>query len=296
MRRVLIGLIALTAMWSMRAQDTAIYQQGGAVFEGISSSIKSALAAEGQPAAVGPVMVATNQAQAVDDLKGLEGKGVKYFFAVGTSASTLASQRPASSGIFIFVPNPAPSGLSARPKWAGVSPYPDPRMVLSYVRSTMNVQRVGILYTRKNNQEVAKVFEDAASAEKMPFKMIGLDGPEQLDASLAPALKDVDGVLLLIDPLAFSPDSLRFIVSTCTQAKKPVIGFLDAVASAGAPFAIYPPLDELGRASVAAMKALKQKGDERKIYYPSRFVMSVNEGSAKSLGIPYDASKVANKY
>ena len=109
-------------------------------------------------------------------------------------------------------------------------------------------------------------------------------------------LKDVDGVLLLIDPLAFSPDSLRFIVSTCTQAKKPVIGFLDAVASAGAPFAIYPPPDELGRASVAAMKALKQKGDERKIYYPARFVMSVNEASAKSLGIPYDASKVANRY
>ena len=298
MKRLLIAvLFAAAAGLQASAQDTAIYQQqGGAIFDGISSAIKSASATEGLTAPLGPVVVAQNQAQAVDDLKSLESKGVKYFFAVGTSASTLAAQRPASSGIYIFVPNPAPSGLSLRPKWAGVSPYPDPKGFLPYLRSSMGLSRLGVLYTKKNNQEVAKAFEEAASGEKIPLKLLGLSGPEDLDSVLGAAMKDVDAILLLIDPLAFSPDSLRYIVSTCTQGKKPVIGFIDSVTSQGAPFALYPPPDEIGKTSASAMKLLKTKGDERKIYYPSRFVMSVNEASAKALGVPYDASKVVNKY
>lgn len=297
MKRVLALGLALAFALAVHAQDMAIYQQPGSpIFESVASSIKASLATEGLPAPQGPVMVAPNQTQATEDLKALETKGAKYFFAVGTGASALAAGRPTSSGIYIFVPNPYPSGLAARPKWAGVSPYPDPKAVLQYLRSTMNVQRVGVLYTKKSNQEVARAFEEAASAEKMPLKTLGLNSAADLDAVLSPGVKDLDAILLLIDPLAFSPDSLRFVVSTCTQAKKPVIGFMDSVASSGAAFALYPPADEIGKTAVSAMKALKQKGDERKVYYASRFVMSVNEGAAKSLGVSYDASKVVNKY
>jgi ABC-type uncharacterized transport system substrate-binding protein len=297
MKRLLAFGFALAAAVSAQAQDVAIYQQpGGSIFDGVSAALKSACSAEGLGTPLGPVMVSQNQSQDAEDLKGLEAKGVKYFLAVGTSASTLAAQRPTSSGIYIFVPNPVPSGLSQRPKWAGVSPYPDPRAALSYIRSSMGLGRLAVIYTRKNNQEVAKVFEDAASAEKIPFKLLGVNGPDELGPVLGPGIRDADALLLLIDPLAFSPDSLRFIVSTCTEAKKPVIGFIDSVTSQGAPFALYPPADDIARTAAAALKLLKTKGDERKIYYSSRFVMSVNEASAKALGVPYDASKVVNKY
>src|SRR5512140_353296 len=101
-RLMMTVLFSVAAALSTQAQDTAIYQQqGGSIFDGVSSAIKAAAAAEGLTAPLGPVMVAANQTQAADDLKGLEAKGVKYFFAVGTSASTLAAQRPTSSGIYI---------------------------------------------------------------------------------------------------------------------------------------------------------------------------------------------------
>jgi ABC-type uncharacterized transport system substrate-binding protein len=297
MKRLLAFGFALAVAVAAGAQDVAIYQQpGGSIFDGVSAALKTACSADGLGTPLGPVMVSQNQAQDVEDLKGLEAKGVKYLLAVGTSASTLAAQRPTSSGIYIFVPNPAPSGLSQRPKWAGVSPYPDPRAVLTYVRSSMNLGRLAVVYTKKNNQEVAKVFEEAASAEKIPLKLVGLNGPDELGSVLGPGIKDADAVLLLIDPLAFSPDSLRFIVSTCTQGKKPVIGFIDSVTAQGAPFALYPQAEDIARTAATALKLLKTKGDERKIYYSSRFVMSVNEASAKALGVPYDASKVVNKY
>ncbi len=297
MKRLLTFGFVLAAAVALHAQDVAIYQQqGGSIFDGVSAALKTACGAEGLGVPVGPVLVSSNQAQSTEDLKALEAKGVKYFFAVGTAASTLAAQRPTSSGIYIFVPNPASSGINQRPKWAGVSPYPDPRGVLTYARSSMNLGRLAVLYTKKHNQEVARAFEEAANAEKIPLKLLGVNGPEDLGPVLGRAVKDVDAVLLLLDPLAFSPDTLRFIVSTCTDAKKPVIGFIDSVTSQGAPFAFYPQADDIARTAASAMKLLKTKGDERKIYYPARFVMSVNEASAKALGVPYDASKVVNKY
>jgi len=295
-RLVWAGLVFAWALGA-GAQDTAIYMQGGsAVLEGAAAAIKTAQTAAGLPAPVGPVVVATTQAQATADLQDLDKKGVKFVYALGTSASTLAAQNPKSSGIYVFVPNPSLSGLTTRPSWSGVSPYPDPKSVMQYLKGAMAVQRVAILYTRKSNQEIAKLFEDAASAERVTAKLVGLNDPGELEAALPPALKDADMLLLLIDPVTFNPDSVRFIVSTCLAAKKPSLGFLDSVPKMGGAFALYPPPDELGRTAVSAMQALRQKGEDRKVWFPQRFVMGVNDSTVKSLGLTYDASKVAGHF
>lgn len=292
------GLTALLLAGTLAAiaQDTGIYQQGGATLDAVSEALKSAQAAAGLPAPVGPTLVAGTQSQAVADVQGMEKRGVKFFYAVGTSASTIAAQNSTSSGIYIFVPNPSASGLAARPKWSGVSPYPDPRAVMAYLRDGLGARRVGLLYTKRNNQEVARVFEDAASAEKLAVRSLSLGDAGELQGVVGPAVKDIDALLLLIDPVSFSPDSVRYVISACLEAKKPCVGFLDASAKMGVPLALYPTSDDLARTAVSAMQSLRQKSDDRKIWYSQHFVLSVNEEALASLGIKVDPARIANKY
>jgi ABC-type uncharacterized transport system substrate-binding protein len=294
----LIILLASVVSLVAGAQDTGIYQQGGsALYDSVAAAVKAEHVADGFPAPQGPLAVSTDPNQAAKDVKGMEAKGAKYLYAIGPAAANLATQSATVSGVYIFVPNPASSGLSAKARWAGVSPYPDPKLVLQHLRAAMRIQSVAVLYTKKHNQEVAQVFEAAAAEEKMPCRLVGLKGPEELQAALGSALKAAGALLVLLDPVAFNPDSIRFIVNTCLQEKKPAIGFMDSVASVGVPFAIYPPADEIAKTAVAAMRALKQaKPEDRKVRYPQRFVLSINENAVKSLGGPYDAQKVVKKY
>lgn len=296
MKRTCVTALLLAGALAASAQDTGIYQQGGATLDAVSEALKSAQAAAGLPAPVGPTIVAGTQSQAVADVQAMEKKGVKFFYAVGTSASTLAAQNSTSSGIYVFVPNPSASGLAARPRWSGVSPYPDPRAVMAYLRDGLGVQRVGLLYTKKSNQEVAKIFEDAAAAEKLAVRSLGLGDAGDLQGVLGPAVKDIGALLLLIDPVSFSPDSIRYVISACLEAKRPCVGFLDASAKMGVPLALYPTSDDLARTAVAAMQALRQKNEDRKIWYSPHFVLSVNEGALASLGIRVDPAQIANKY
>lgn len=287
----------LSGSTAVGAQDTAIYQQGGSsLYDAIAGSLKSKHAADGSPAPHGPVSVSTDPAKASQDIRGLEGRGAKYFYALGPAAANLATQSPTTSGVYVYVPNPSGAGLTMKPKWTGVSPYPDFKLVLQHLKSVMRIQRVAVLYTKRNNQEIAQVFSAAAEEEQMGCTLVGLKGPEALQGALSGALKQADAVLVLLDPIAFNPDSIRFVVNTCIQEKKPAIGFADGAASVGVPFAIYPPPEEIAATAVEAMKVLRGGKDAQKVRYPQRFVLSVNENAVKTLGTPYDAGKVVKRY
>jgi ABC-type uncharacterized transport system substrate-binding protein len=279
------------------AQDTAIYQQGGStLYDAVAAAVKAQMAAEGLPAPAGPITVSTAPGEADEDIENIESKGAKFVVSIGAKATDLATRSSTLSGVFLFVPNPAAVGLSARPQWAGVSPYPALRPLFQYLKTDMKFQRVAVLYTKKKNQEMAKLFEAAAREEQVACKLLGLSGPEELARVLPPALKESDALLLLIDPIAFSPDAIRFVITTSLQEKKPVVGFMDSIASVGVPFAIYTPPDEIAKVVVAALKGLKQKGEDRRILFPGLFVMSVNEAAINGIGGSYDSERVVKRY
>jgi|GEM_PF-3822222 len=297
MKRIGVILFCGAVLLPVLAQNTAIFLQGGSpILEGAATAIKAASPALNLPVPVGPVMLSPTKEKALSDLKDLKSKSVKYLYAIGTGPTVFSVQDADFAGIYVFVPNPTGAGLLGRAKWAGVSPYPDPRLVMQHLRASMALQKVAILYTRKQNQEVAKIFQDAGEAEKVNCLLVGLKDSDELQESLEPALNQVQGVLLLIDALAFGPDQVRFIVSKCLQAKKPLVGFLENMPEVGVPFAIYPPSEELGRTAAVAMKALQEKGEDRKIWYSQRFVLSVNQAAVQSLGVPYDSQKVVKTY
>jgi len=297
MKKAGLLVALLCVLLPVAGQNTAVYLQAGSpILEAAAAAIKASSPAAGLSAPAGPVLLAANKDRAVADLKDLKDKSVKYLYSVGTGPTVFATQDPDFAGIYVFIPNPAGTGLLAHPKWSGVSPYPDPRLVMQYLRTSMGLQKVAVLYTRSKNQEVAKAFQDAADSEKVACVPLGFKEGDDLDQTLGAGLKDAQAVLLLIDPLAFGADQVRFIVSKCLQAKKPVIGFLENLPEAGVPFAIFPPADEFGRTAAAAMKALQDKGEDRRIWYPQRFVMSINQAAAQSLGVPYDSQKVVKAY
>lgn len=284
MRRVGIALLLFSFALAAWAQETAVYRRPGSpLFEAISQSIlkESAKAGMGTPA--GPVDVTPGTTGALKDLAGI--KGLKYLYAVGPDAATLAVRDPYLAGVHVFVPNPYVAGLSASSSWAGISPYPDPRLVFRFLKTRLGIQKPVMVYTKKNTEEVARVFEAAAREEKVSLTLAGLKGPEELEPSLGPALASCDAVLLPMDALAFSPDAVRFIVTTCLEQKRPVVGFLQSITQAGVALALYAPPEEIGRAACAVMQELRQKGGGKKVYQPVRLKVETNPEAAKQLGL-----------
>lgn len=284
MKKVLVLASAAAVALGLWAQETAVYRRPGSpLFEAISQSIirESAKAGLGTPA--GPVDVKPGTAGALKDLAGL--KGLKHVWAVGPDAATLAVRDPYLSGVHVFVPNPYVQGLSASSSWAGVSPYPDPRLVFRFLKTRLGVQKPVMVYTKKNTEEVARIFEAAAREEKVSCTLAGLAGPEDLQAALGPALASADAVLLPMDAIAFSSDAVRFIVTSCLEQKKPVVGFLQSITQAGVALALYAPPEEIGRAACAVMQELRQKGGGKKVYHPVRFKVDTNAEAAKQLGL-----------
>jgi hypothetical protein len=297
MRRVWFVLLTLAFAGLLRAQDTAVYRHPGSdLYDAIAAAISSENAAAGNPALVATVDVTADGAKDLKGVKDASGNSVKYVYAIGPDASSLASNERNLWGIYLFVPNPYVMGLSVRPNWSGVSPYPDPQALFAYLKANFQFTRVAVLYTKKSNQDMARLFERGAAAENVTTVLVGVSGPGELQEAFVPALKGVDAVLLLMDPLAFSPDSLRFILSAGMNEKKPVIGMLESMAASGVPLVLTPPPGELAKTAVAAMQALRQKGDDRKILFPQRFVLSVNDEALKSFGLNVPAAKVSKHY
>jgi hypothetical protein len=297
MRRVWIVLFGLTLAVTAHSQDTVVYRHpGSSLYEAIASAISSENTTAGNPALAATVDVTSDGAKDLKEVKDASGKPVKYVYAIGPDASSLASNERSLWGIYLFVPNPYAMGLSVRPNWAGVSPYPDPQALFAYLKANFQFTRVAVLYTKKSNQDMAKIFERGAAAENVTPLLVGVNEPGELQGALVPALKSVDAVLLLMDPLAFSPESLRFILSAGMSERKPVVGMLESMAASGTPLVLSVPPVELAKTAVAAMQALRQKGDDRKILFPQRFVMSVNDEALKGFGLTVPAAKVSKHY
>ena len=297
MKKTFAFVLLLAAATIALAQDTAIFQQAGSpVIDAIASGIKSSHSSEGLGAPAGPFKVSAAAGQGAKDIQTMAPGTVKYAYAVGSGPANLASQVLAYSGVYTYVPNPEGSGLTTRARWAGVSPYADPSLVLRYLKGAFNLNRVALLYTKQNNQAVAKVFEASAAGEKLAVSLVGVGGPDEIQKVLEPALKQSDAVLLLIDPITFSQEATRYIVTTCIEKKKMMVGFTDQVASVGVAVAIYPPPEAIASTAVAAMKSLRDKGEDKKVLFPSKFVLSVNENALKTLGVKAEEGRVAKKY
>lgn len=93
-------------------------------------------------------------------------------------------------------------------------------------------------------------------------------------------------LLLLPDSSVLSRDSAKVIFVSAYMNRVPIIGYSQSITRAGAVAAVYSTPEQLGRECAEhATKLLDGKVFRQKVFYPTKFNVSVNYRMAKLLGI-----------
>lgn len=277
------------ASCSLFSQEVSVvYQKGTPLFEETANSVKTSIS---------PRSFIALEKDKEDEAKsalGLEKDSIVC--AIGPAAVTTAFQAGSSKGVAVGLPNPLSRNYSTKKEFLYVSLYPEPKLVFDYLVKNTGAKTFGIIFTKSVNQEMADQFKSQAEAAGFKCKLLGVDSAQDLTAPFPYFLGQIDAGLILIDPLAYSKDAVKFMVTKALEKKIPLFGFSEAIASSGVPFALFVQSRDLSQATVKAIKDLKDNAARTPIYFASDFRLSINQESVKAFGTKYDESKVAKRY
>jgi len=271
------------------AQEVAIiYQKGAPLFEETAESVKASVSSKSF------IPVEKDKEDEAKSALALEKESI--ICAIGPAAITAAFQAGSSKGVAVGLPNPFSKNYSSKKEFLFVSLYPEPKVIFDAISRNTGAKTFGVIYTKSVNQEIADNFKSQAESAGYKFKQLGVDTAQDLTAPLPYFLGQVDAALILIDPLAYSRDAVKFVVTKALEKKIPVYGFNEQIASSGVPVALFVQARELSQAASKAVKDIRDGAAKGQVYFCSDFKLSINQESAKAFGAKYDEAKVAKRY
>ena len=271
------------------AQEVAIvYQKGTTLFEETANLLKTSLSAGS--------LIAVEKDKEEEAKSALALEKDSIVCAIGPAAVTTAFQAGSVKGVAVGLPNPLSRSYAAKKDFLFVSIYPEPRVVFDNLSKNTGAKSFGIIFTKSVNQEMADYFKAQAEAAGYKCKLLGVDSAQDLTAPFPYFLGQVDAAMILIDPLAYSKDAVKFMVTKALEKKVPLYGFNEQIASSGVPVALFVQSRELSQAASKAVGEMKSGSSKNPVYFCTDFKLSVNQESAKAFGAKYDESKVAKRY
>lgn len=284
----LVFLMMLTSA-AFHAQETAvIFQKGTPLFEETAASVKTAVSAKAL------IPIEKDKEEEAKSALALEKDAIVC--AIGPAAITAVFQAGIAKGVAVGLPNPLSRNYSTKKDFLFVSIYPEPRIVLEYLGKNTGAKSFGIIFTKSVNQEMADFFKAQTEAAGFKCKQLGVDSAQDLTAPFPYFLGQVDAALILIDPLAYSKDAVKFMVTKALEKKVPLYGFNEQIASSGVPVALFVQSRELTQATTKAVGEMKSGSSKNPVYFCGDFKLSINQESAKAFGSKFDESKVAKRY
>jgi len=186
----------------------------------------------------------------VDSLQKL---GPDLLIPVGSRATELARDHFSSTPtVFSAVLYPAISGFVeslVRPgrQITGTSLNISARTQFIYFKEIVpDLKRVGVLYTDQTASLIppSKVLAEEEGLELVPVK---INSESELARAVDSLARTVQGIWSVADPLLFTPQATRFIVTRTIKQGTPFMGFSRHVVSSGALFAIDFDYKAIGR-------------------------------------------------
>lgn len=263
---------------------TIVYQKGTSLFENTALSLKASLSTD----AFIPVEKDKEESAKTE----LSTKKDSIVCAIGPQAISAAFQSGSTRGVAVGLPNPFSKNISTKKDFAFVALYPESKLVFEYLSRTLGARTIGVLYTSIVNQEMAEHFKNSAGSSGCSCKLLGVENAQALTAPFPGFLKQVDVVILLIDPIAYNKDAMKFIVTKALDSKTPIVGFTEQTASSGIPLALFVPSKELSKTIMKAIQEKKSGLSGSQCYFSDDFKLSVNMEAIKVMGMKYDETKV----
>jgi hypothetical protein len=238
----LAALLGASPGWLDAAPGPVIVRMGG---REASSALASALG-EKLPAA--RVVELTGDLPADTARISRETKGVPVLFAIGPDATEAAGEARGPAVVALGVANPA----QVKTPGIYVSMYPNLDRVFDYVKNSLKVAKVGLVFSPAKNREIGLQFLKAGSAQGVTVVPVTIGSSGDLVREIKGALPNVEALLLAVDPVVFDQSSLEFIVQEARSANKPTVGFLEGLARLGVTVSLVAPPEEAAAAAIAA--------------------------------------------
>lgn len=148
-----------------------------------------------------------------------------------------------------------------------------------------SARRVGVVISEEN-QGAVKLLAQEAARRKLELKQEIIAAADEVAPALRRLLPDSDVLLLVPDTLAINSGNAQNVLLTTYRYRKPVVGFSQGLAKAGAVAAAYSSPAQIGRQG--AQIATRWFVDEGELPPPqpaAEFSLAFNARVARSLGL-----------
>lgn len=186
-------------------------------------------------------------------------------YAVGIQAVKLTAKRIKGIPlVFSIVFSPEKLGIVQLDNLdnivTGVSLDLSPKIQLELFKRIMpTLSNIGLLYSDQNSSFAAEAVKDGQELN-ISVKSFKINTDVDVVQTLKSSIKTVDALWLIPDTIVCTKDSLPYILKYSLEKKKPVIGFADYLAKAGALFSYLNDYEDSGRqAADLAVKILAKE-------------------------------------
>jgi ABC-type uncharacterized transport system substrate-binding protein len=268
-------------------ESVIIYQKGTPLYEDIANGLSSKVTVKSS--------IPIEKDKEEDALIQLMPLKDSLVCAIGPKSVTSAFQSQCSNMVAVGIPNPLSKIYSQSKGVSFVSMYPDLKVVLDYFSKTNSAKSFGVIYTNSVNQEMGDYFKREIESSGFKCKLLGVDKAQDLISPFPFFLGQVDVAFLLIDPLAYNTEAVKFMVTKAIEKKKIICAFSEQIPSSGVPMALFVPASSLSDVTAKALKEAKP-GTSFLPYFSTSFSISINEQAMKAIGASYDDKKIKTKY
>jgi putative tryptophan/tyrosine transport system substrate-binding protein len=153
-----------------------------------------------------------------------------------------------------------------------------------------NVQKIGVLYSRKYTEEWFKNAENQAKEMGVEISSQAITDKKQTLSALKKLLPKIDAFWLISDPeLISTKEDLLAILQECDAQKKPVFSYQKAFAELGAVLIVSVDDPTIGRQAAGIVTAVLS-GDQldNKVQFPAGTYTILNLKKVKEYGLQYN--------
>lgn len=262
----------------VRSSMLPLYEQ---VVQGFSGCNKAAVA--------GDLVLTDDEAKNDAIMADAASKGPDLYLSLGTTATRVVRQKAgAVPSLFAIVIDPS-SNKVAPP---GVPMDVQAAVQVEFVEKNFpQLKRIGVLYSPGRNLEVVSDLKKLQAGGK-PIVMVEVPSIDKLDESVKSLEGKADCLLMLSDPVIYSPHTAPQLILQTLQRGLPLIAASPAFVKAGALAGIYANPAEIGcvAAEVSGRILAGEKPSSIPYAWPTKYSVAINLVVADRLKIKVSAS------
>lgn len=237
----------------------------------------------------GDITLSGDEARDAASVAQVGAKGASVILTLGSTATRLVrTTAKTTPSVFAVVIDPASNDISG----PGVPMDLRASTQLEFIQKNFPaLKRVGVLYSPGRNVEVVAELK-ALKAKGAAIVLVEVVSIERLDAAVQTLASQADCLLMLSDPVIYSPQTASQLILQTLQRGLPIIAASPAYVKAGALAGVYASPSDNGcvAADVVADAAAGKKSSS--IVWPSKYVTAINMIVAKRLNIEVPAALI----